>query len=111
MAQTYDLTTGNVSKIILKFFFPLFMTNLLQQFYNIADTIFVGKGISDNALAAVGNMSSLTFLIIGFSMGLSNGFSVSTAISFGAKDYNNLRRSFAASNRLSDNTRPNVPQT
>ncbi len=101
MAQTYDLTTGNVSKIILKFFFPLFMTNLLQQFYNIADTIFVGKGISDNALAAVGNMSSLTFLIIGFSMGLSNGFSVSTAISFGAKDYNKLRRSFAASIRLS----------
>lgn len=100
MAQTYDLTKGNVTKVIIKFFFPLFFTNLLQQLYNIADTIIVGKGISDDALAAVGNMSSLTFLIIGFSMGLANGFSVSTAISFGAKKYDKLRRALASSIKL-----------
>ena len=101
MAQTYDLTKGKVSTVVLKFFFPLFFTNMLQQLYNIADTIIVGKGISDNALAAVGNMSSLTFLVIGFSMGLANGFSVSSAISFGAKDYSKLRKVFAASIKLS----------
>lgn len=100
MAQTYDLTKGNVTKVVIKFFFPLFFTNLLQQLYNIADTIIVGKGISDDALAAVGNMSSLTFLIIGFSMGLSNGFSVSTAINYGAKNYNKLRRALASSIKL-----------
>ncbi len=101
MANTYDLTTGKVSTVVLKFFFPLFFTNMLQQLYTICDTIIVGKGISDNALAAVGNMSSLTFLVIGFSMGLANGFSVSTAISFGAKNYSKLRRVLAASIKLS----------
>lgn len=100
MAQTYDLTKGNVTSVIIKFFFPLFFTNLLQQLYNLADTVIVGKGISDNALAAVGNMSSLSFLIVGFSMGLSNGFSVSTAISFGAKKYEKMRKALASSIKL-----------
>ena len=87
MAKANDLTTGKVSSLILKFYFPMLLTNMLQQMYNIADTAIVGKGLGDNALAAVGNMSSLTFLIFGFSMGLANGFSVIVAQSFGAKDY------------------------
>ena len=86
MAKANDLTKGNVTGLILKFYFPMLLTNVLQQLYNIADVAIVGKGLGDNALAAVGNMSSLTFLIIGFSMGLANGFSVITAQSFGAKD-------------------------
>ena len=71
MAKTYDLTKGNVTSVILKFYFPMLLTNMLQQLYTLADTAIVGKGLGDNALAAVGNMSSLTFLVIGFSMGLS----------------------------------------
>ena len=101
MAQTYDLTRGKVTPLILKFFFPMFLTNMLQQIYLIADTAIVGKGLGDNALAAVGNMSSLNFLVIGFSMGLANGFSVSIAKEFGAKNYDNLRRSIASSVILS----------
>ena len=97
MAKANDLTQGKVSSLILKFYFPMLLTNMLQQMYNIADTAIVGKGLGDNALAAVGNMSSLTFLIFGFSMGLANGFSVITAQSFGAKDYSKLRRSVASS--------------
>lgn len=97
MAKANDLTNGKVSSLILKFYFPLLLTNMLQQMYNIADTAIVGKGLGDNALAAVGNISSLTFLIFGFSMGLANGFSVITAQSFGAKDYSKLRRSVASS--------------
>lgn len=100
MAKTYDLTKGNVTSVILKFYFPMLLTNMLQQLYTLADTAIVGKGLGDNALAAVGNMSSLTFLVIGFSMGLSNGFSVSIAQSFGAKDYNKMRRATAASIKL-----------
>lgn len=76
------------------------MTNMLQQVYAIADTAIVGKGLGDNALAAVGNISSLTFLIIGFSMGLGNGFNVLTAQSFGANDYGKLRRYLGSSIRL-----------
>ena len=87
MAKANDLTHGNVTGLILRFYFPMLLTNMLQQMYNIVDTAIVGKGLGDNALAAVGNMSSLTFLIYGFSIGLANGFSVITAQSFGAKDY------------------------
>ncbi|MCR5599924.1 MAG: MATE family efflux transporter [Ruminococcus sp.] len=97
MAKVNDLTQGKVSSLILKFYFPMLLTNMLQQMYNIADTAIVGNGLGDNALAAVGNMSSLTFLIFGFSMGLANGFSVIAAQSFGAKNYEKLRRSVASS--------------
>lgn len=101
MAQTYDLTKGRTTPLVLKFFIPMFFTNMLQQVYTIADTAIVGKGLGDDALAAVGNMSSLTFLIIGFSIGLSNGFSVSIARNFGAKNYDMLRKSIASSVKLS----------
>jgi len=101
MAKTYDLTKGKVSSIILKFFFPMLFTNMLQQLYTIADTAIVGKGLGDNALAAVGNMSSLTFLIIGFSLGLSNGFSVSIAQNYGAKNYTQMKKAIASSVKLS----------
>ena len=97
MAKANDLTNGRVSSLILKFYFPMLLTNMLQQMYNIVDTAIVGKGLGDNALAAVGNISSLTFLIFGFSMGLANGFSVITAQSFGARNYSKLRRSVASS--------------
>ena len=100
MAKANDLTQGKVTGLILKFYFPMLLTNMLQQLYTIADTAIVGKGLGDNALAAVGNMSSLTFLIFGFSMGLANGFSVIIAQSFGAKDYSKLRRSVASSAML-----------
>lgn len=100
MAQTYDLTEDKVSKLILRFYFPMLFTNMLQQIYTVADTIIVGKGLGDNALAAVGNMSSLTFLVMGFSMGLANGFSVSIAQSYGARDYRELRKNIASSVKL-----------
>ena len=87
MTKANDLTQGKVMQLVLKFYFPMLLTNMLQQMYNIVDTVIVGKGIGDNALAAIGNMSSLTFLIFGFAMGLANGFSVIIAQYFGAKDY------------------------
>ena len=92
MKNTKDMTQGNTAKIIFSFFLPMLMTNLLQQVYNFADTAIVGKGLGDNALAAVGNMSSLTFLIIGFSMGMANGFSVIISQNYGAKDIKALKK-------------------
>ncbi len=90
-----DFTTGSPLKLILAFYWPLLLTSMLQQFYNFADTWIVGKGLGDNALAAVGNMGSLFFLIVGFSFGLANGFSVLVAQSFGAKDYDTMRNRLA----------------
>ncbi len=90
-----DFTKGNPVKLILSFYWPLLLTSMLQQFYNFADTWIVGKGLGDNALAAVGNMGSLFFLIVGFSFGLANGFGVSVAQSYGAKDIEKLRHRIA----------------
>ncbi len=92
-----DFTQGKVKSIILKFYFPLLITSMLQQFYSFADTAIVGKGLGDNSLAAVGNMASLCFLIVGFSMGLSNGFSILIAQKYGEKDYVGLRKMLAGS--------------
>ena len=99
--QTRNLTEGNVFSLIMRFFFPMFFTNMLQQLYTIADSAIVGKGLGDDPLAAVGNMGSLSFLIVGFSVGLANGFCVPIAYSFGAKDYSLLRRNTASAIRLS----------
>ncbi|MBQ7989716.1 MAG: MATE family efflux transporter [Oscillospiraceae bacterium] len=96
MEQTIDFTRGRPSRAILRFFFPMLATGMLQQFYTFADTAIVGRGLGDNALAAVGNMGSLCFLIIGFSMGLANGFSVLVAQNYGEKNFPSLRRTLRA---------------
>ena len=96
-----DFTDGDIKKQILAFFFPMLITNLLQQIYNFVDTMIVGKGLGDNSLAAVGNMGSLFFLIVGFSLGLSNGFGILIAQSYGAKNFPLLRKNLAAIIHLS----------
>ncbi len=101
MSKVQDFTNGNVWKLILGFYFPMLCTNMLQQFYNFVDAALVGKGLGDAALAAVGNMGSLTFLIIGFTFGIGIGFSIMVAQAFGSKDYEELRRYLASSITLS----------
>ena len=101
MVRSSDLTQGKVSSSILRFYFPMLATAMLQQFYSFADTAIVGRGLGDDALAAVGNMGSLCFLIVGFSMGLSNGFSVLIAQHYGEKNFPQLRRTLISMIRLS----------
>ena len=81
-----DLTTGKPIKQILLFSLPLVMGSLFQQMYSFVDTIMVGRLISSQALAAVGSVSSLNFLVIGFVGGTCSGFSIPLAKSIGAKD-------------------------
>ena len=50
-----DLTKGNIGKLLLLFALPMMAGNLLQQFYNIADTLIVGRVLGSEALAAVGS--------------------------------------------------------
>ncbi|WP_432651173.1 MATE family efflux transporter [Huintestinicola sp.] len=95
-----DMTEGKVSQKILGFFFPMLWTNLLQQLYSVADTAIVGKGIGDNALAAVGIIAAVSLFIIGFSMGLTNGFSVIIAQSYGSADHSRVRKTVWQSVRL-----------
>ena len=99
--MTKDLTHGEPIKLMLIFSIPLLIGNIFQQFYNIADIIIVGRTLGMNALAAVGAVSPLFFLIMFIIIGLTNGFAVITGQRFGAKDYDGVRHSFAVSNILS----------
>ncbi|MGN1224856.1 MAG: MATE family efflux transporter [Ruminococcus sp.] len=101
MTKTYNLTEGKVSKILLGFFFPMLFTNLLQQIYTFADTAIVGKGLGDNALAAVGNLSSFHSLLVGFFMGMTNGFSIILAQRYGSGNRMALQKIIASSIQLS----------
>lgn len=92
-----DLTKGRPSTLILSFALPVFLGNLLQLTYSLADTRIVGSFLKEDALAAVGATSPLSGLIIGFLMGLANGFAIVTAQKFGAGNREEVRKSFALS--------------
>ena len=87
-----DLTTGNPGKIIFNFTLPIFIGNVFQQFYSMADTIIVGKFVGTKALAAVGSTGTIMFLINGFILGMTAGFTVLTAQKFGAGDMKAMRK-------------------
>lgn len=91
-----DLTKGNPLKLILYFALPICLGNILQLFYSLADTRIVGSFLGENALAAVGSTSSLNNMIIGFLMGLTNGFAIIVARYFGAKKWKELKKAVAA---------------
>ena len=79
-------------KLILGFSIPLLFGNLFQQFYSMVDTMIVGRVLGTGPLAAVGSTGSITFLIIGFCLGLCSGFAIPVAQRFGSRDYKELRR-------------------
>ena len=91
MQFSSDMTQGSVTRIIIAFTLPLLFGNLLQQTYNIADTLIVGKYLGDDALAAVGATGSITYLFYTLCIGLSIGSGVIVSQYFGAKMYDKLR--------------------
>ena len=95
------MTTGNPMKIILDFTFPIFIGNVFQQFYNMADTVIVGKFVGTKALAAVGSTGTIMFLILGFVLGMTAGFTVLTAQKFGAGDMKAMRQTVGGAAVLS----------
>ncbi|MDO4616115.1 MAG: MATE family efflux transporter [Lachnospiraceae bacterium] len=91
-----DMTKGSPTRLILAFSLPILIGSLLQMTYSIADTRIVGTYLGDEALAAVGATTVLSFLFNGFFTGIANGFAIMTAQKFGAKDRKNVKASFAA---------------
>lgn len=87
-----DMTNGSPSRHILGFAIPMLFGMLFQQFYNLVDTIIVGKTLGVEALAGVGATGSINFMIIGFCMGVCNGFVIPVAQCFGAKKPADLRK-------------------
>ena len=76
---------------------PLLLGMIFQQFYNMMDTMIVGQFLGAKALAAVGGTGSINFMIIGFCMGVCNGFAIPVAKAFGAQDESSLRKYVANS--------------
>ena len=91
-----DMTTGSPGKMIFNFTMPIFIGNIFQQFYNMADTVIVGKFVGNAALAAVGACGTLAFLIIGFLQGVTAGFTVVTAQHYGAGNMKAMKKSVAS---------------
>lgn len=90
-----DMTRGPILPLIFQFLLPLFVGNVFQQLYNMADMIIVGRYVGAGALAAVGSTGTLMFLVLGFALGITAGFGILTSQRFGAKDEAGVRRSVA----------------
>ncbi len=87
-----DLTVGNPMGLILGFALSLFWGMLFQQLYNIIDTAIVSWFIGKEAYTGVGTTGAINFLIMGFCMGVCNGFAIPVAQRFGAKDFKSMRK-------------------
>ena len=93
----HDLTKGNISRALLLFALPMIAGNLLQQFYNIADTLIVGRVLGKTALAAVGSSYTLMTFLTSIFLGLSLGSGALFSIYRGKKDDKSLRLSIVHS--------------
>ena len=86
-----DLTVGNPMSLILGFALSLFWGMLFQQLYNMIDTAIVANFLGKEAYAGVGATGAINFLIMGFCMGVCNGFAIPVAQRFGARDFKSMR--------------------
>lgn len=89
----HDLTRGPITKTMLAFAAPLILGNLLQQFYNIADTFIVGRFLGSQALAAVGSAYTLMTFLTSILLGLCMGSGAVVSIQYGQKDPDKMKNS------------------
>ena len=99
--KMHDMTVGKPSKLIIQFMIPMFLGNVFQQFYNVADSIVAGQFLGVQALAAIGSTGSLMFFVTGWMNGMSSGFAILVSQWFGAKNYDRMRHYVAMSVYLS----------
>lgn len=92
---TMNMTDGSPVRLILKFSIPLLIGNIFQQFYNLADSIIVGKFINADALAAIGVTASITFLFFALCNGFASGGGIIVSQSFGRGDSRQVKNCIA----------------
>lgn len=85
------MTTGSPLRHLLRFMLPVLLGQLVQQTYNMVDSVIVGRILGANALAAVGASSSVQFMILGFCSGICDGFAIPVAQRFGAGEEKRMR--------------------
>lgn len=101
MKQKNNMLSGNVLKSIIPFALPIMLSSLLQYNYSLVDNIIVGRYVSTDALAAVGNVGSISSFVVGASLGLTSGFTIPIAQAFGANDRKKLNLYTASSVKVS----------
>lgn len=92
-----DLINGPIFKNLILFMVPIFISNLFQQLYNTVDTMIVGNVLGDTALAAIGACGSIYELLVGFGLGIGNGFAIVAARFYGAQNMDGLKKTVAGS--------------
>lgn len=92
---TVDLLHGPIFRALLQFAFPVLISSIFQQFYNLADTVIVAHFLGDAALASIGATTAIYDMMVGFAIGIGSGLSVVTGRSFGSGDEDLLKRSVA----------------
>ena len=92
MGKTLNMTQGTPWKLLLGFALPLMLGNVFQQLYTVVDTAIVGRGVGMQALAALGCVDWLNWMMLGIAQGFTQGFSVRVAQTFGAGDEKSVRR-------------------
>lgn len=88
-----DLTTGNITGRLLQFALPMMLGNLLQQLYNVADTLIVGRFLGADALAAVGSSYTLMTFLTSVLLGLCMGSGAAISMQYGSGEYDKMRQS------------------
>lgn len=91
--QVRDMTEGTPAKLILLFAVPLMLGNIFQQLYTMVDTIVVGQIAGVQALAALGAVEWIMWMVLGVSTGITQGFSILISQHYGAKKWNDLKKS------------------
>lgn len=90
MSKTLTMTQGNPLRLLVRFSLPLMFGNVFQQLYSVVDTAIVGRGVGMNALAALGSVDWLNWMMLGIAAGFTQGFSVRIAQKFGENNRKDL---------------------
>lgn len=96
-AKVRDMTVGSPGKLIMLFAFPLMLGNIFQQLYTMVDTMVVGQVVGVEALAALGAVEWIMWLVLGIAQGMTQGFSILIAQYYGAKNWDGLKKAVAHS--------------
>ena len=92
MARTLNMTDGSPGKLLFSFALPLMFGNIFQQLYTIMDTAIVGRGVGMLALAALGTVDWLNWMMLGIAQGFTQGFCIRMSQKFGAQDLDGLKK-------------------
>ena len=97
MGRTLNMTTGNPMKLLFSFALPLMFGNIFQQLYTVVDTAIVGRGVGMVALAALGAVDWLNWMMLGIAQGFTQGFCIRMSQKFGAQELEGLKQTLGTS--------------